>query len=305
MSLYNNIADKLASQAGSGFSMDSLLGGFIGDAATQLSRAVGGGALAAKAINLGAGIATQAATGLVNQHLSLRTQHQLGQGLGVLNDLLRGDWDSAGGRLLDSRVLSQLFPGMLGSLATQAAYWGQPTPLFGGISPAEAKRRYEAMLGESLCRQNLYLLEISSPLSAASEAHRFNLFTTSIDYSPFQLAAEKHKVGGAVLDSVQGCEAVELSLTTMDDQAGSLKRWFAAHHGAAVARNGTVGVPADYAMTIKIVHGSVTPESRYGGGYEDIGLFRPNTLEMRLSRQEDTVQELQMTFSQLDTFMRA
>ena len=95
----------------------------------------------------------------------------------------------------------------------------------------------------------------------------------------------------------------ELRLTTIDDQQGTLKRWFAAHHGAAAPRDGTVGVPDSYAITIKVVHAFITRGSNRGG-YEDIGMFRPANMALSLSRREDGLEEVQMSFSQLDTFMR-
>ena len=64
-----------------------------------------------------------------------------------------------------------------------------------------------------------------------------------------------------------------------------------------------MGTPAQYAIKIRVVHSFVTTGSNRGG-YEDIGLFRPSSLDVSLSRREDGLQEMQMTFSQLDTFMR-
>jgi hypothetical protein len=134
-------------------------------------------------------------------------------------------------------------------------------------------------------------------------SQRFNLFATEVEYEPFIVAGEKRRVGGAVIDAVQGAEHVELRLTTIDDQQGTLKRWFAAHHGAAAARDGTVGVPDSYAITIKVVHAFITRGSNRGG-YEDVGMFRPANMAVSLSRREDGLEEVQMSFSQLDTFMR-
>lgn len=300
MSLYNNIAESLSSSGLVGSirsGLDSALGGVAGSA----SKALGGSKLAQTVTNMGKSMASNAAMNLVNKYVPLKAQHAINAGAGAVGDLMRGDWDSAGMRLLDSGLLNNLLPGMSG-VASQTKFWGGPTPLFGGISPTEAKRIYDEMRGQRLSKKNLWLIEVSSHLQGDA-SQRFNLFATEVEYEPFVLAGEKRRVGGAVVDAVQGAEPVELRLTTMDDQTGSLKKWFAAHHGAAASRDGTVGVPDTYAITIKVVHSFITRDSNRGG-YEDIGLFRPVNLSVSLSRREDGLQEVQMTFSQLDTFMK-
>lgn len=300
MSLYNNIAENLSSQGLTGSirsGLDSALGGVAGSA----SKALGGSKLAQTVTNMGKSMASNAAMNLVNKYVPLKAQRAINMGAGAAGDLMRGDWDSAGMRLLDSGLLNDLLPGM-GGVASQTKFWGGPTPLFGGISPTEAKRIYDEMRGQRLSKKNLWLIEVSSRLQGDA-SQRFNLFATDVEYEPYILAGEKRRIGGAVVDVVQGAEPVELRLTTMDDQTGSLKKWFAAHHGKAASRDGTIGVPDSYAITIKVVHSFITRDSNRGG-YEDAGLFRPVNLSVSLSRREDGLQEVQMTFSQLDTFMR-
>lgn len=300
MSLYNNIAESL-SQGGLTGAVKSGLDSTLGGVASAATDALGGSKLAQTAVNMGKSMASNAAMNLVNKYVPLTAQRAINTGAGAVGDLLRGDWDAAGLRVLDSGLLNDLLPGM-GGVASQTRYWGSATPLFGGISPSEAKRIYDEMRGQTLAKKNLWLLEISSRL-AGDASQRFNLFATEVEYEPFNLSGDKRRVGGVMVDTVQGGEAVELRLTTLDDKVGSLKRWFAAHHGAASARDGTVGVPDAYAVTIKVVHAFITRDSSRGG-YEDIGLFRTGNMALSLSRREDGLQELQMTFSQLDTFMR-
>lgn len=301
MSLYSNVAASLSSKGLMG-SINSGINGALGGAVSGAASAMGGGKLATTLADMGGSMASNAAMNLVNKYIPLQAQRGLNIGAGMLGDVMNGDYEGAGMRLLDSGLLNNLFPGMSG-VASQAMYWGAATPLFGGISPTEARRIYDGMRGHRLSKKNLWLIEVSSKLMGSSELERFNLFATDVEYAPFTISGEKRKVGGAVVDSVQGGEPVELRLTTMDDQSGSLKKWFAAHHGAAAAEDGTVGVPASYAITIKVVHAFITRGSNRGG-YEDIGLFRPANLEFSLSRREDGLQEVQMTFSQLDTFMK-
>lgn len=300
MSLYNNIAEGLSGNGLFG-SISAGLNSALGAAGNAVSDVLGGGALAKRVTGIGQSMASNAVMNLVNKYIPLQAQRMINVGGGAIGDIMQGNWEGAGLRILDSGLLNDLLPGM-GGVASQAMYWGSPTPLLGGISPTEARNIYEDMRSQRFAKKNLWLLEVSSRLKG-DMSQRFNLFATEVEYEPFIITGEKRRVGGAVIDAVQGSEPVELRLTTIDDQQGTLKRWFAAHHGAASARDGTVGVPDSYAITIKVVHAFITRGSNRGG-YEDIGLFRPVNMAVSLSRREDGLEEVQMSFSQLDTFMR-
>lgn len=304
MSLYNNVAKSLSSEGLLG-SISSGLNSSLGGVADAASKALGGGKLAQAVTGMGKSAAANAAMGLVNKYVPIQAQRALNVGAGAVGDLMRGDLDSAGLRVLNSGLLNNLFPGMSG-IASQTMYWGTPVPLFGGITPKEARRIYDALRGQKLAKKNLWLIEVSSPLQG-DKSQPFNLFATEVEYAPFTISGEKRRVGGAVVDAVQGNEPVELRLTTMDDQVGTLKRWFENHAAKVAAEDGTVGVPAEYAIKITVVHSFVGLQSganEYKDNYRSVGLFRPANLELSLSRREDGLQEVQMTFSQLDTFMR-
>jgi len=297
VSLYNTISENL-SRGGLTGAARSGLGTAAGSAADAAKQALGGSKFGNALLKAGQNAAVTAGMNAVNRHIPAHARHAIDAGAAAVGDILRGDWDAA-----VFNVLRGLLPGIGGDLASQAAYWGRPTPLFGGISPREAKNIYDAMRGEHFAKKNLWLLEVKSALTGDAWNERFNLFATELEYAPFIIAGDKSRVGGSVVDMAQGCEPVELRLTTLDDAAGSIKQWFAAHHAAVAARDGTVGVPGQYAITFKIVHAFITRESNLGG-HENIGLYRPVNLDVSLSRREDGLQEVQMTFSQLDTFMR-
>ncbi|MBL8473826.1 MAG: hypothetical protein JNM98_18695 [Rhodocyclaceae bacterium] len=269
-----------------------------------MAGALGGGKLARTVASMGQSAAVNAAMGAVNKFVPVQAQRAVNVGAGAVGDLMRGDLDGAGLRLLGSGLLNQYLPGFGGGVASQIAFWETPTPLFGGISPNEAKRIYDDMRGQTLAKKNLWLLEVTSRLQGGglNMPDIFNLFATELEYAPLTLSGDKHHVGGAVIDAVRTSEPVELRLTTLDDTAGSLKKWFSAHCAAVVAADGTVSEPDAYAVKISVLHAFITSESNQGG-HEDIGLFRPANLDVSLSRREDGLQELQMTFMQLDTFM--
>lgn len=128
----------------------------------------------------------------------------------------------------------------------------------------------------------------------------FNLFATSVSYEPSTLAGEKVRLGGAVMDMVTGGEPVEMSITTMDDEVGTIKRWFDAKTSSAARPDGTIGLPRDYCVRMKVYHATPRPDKR---AYAAFLLMRPVTIRHELSRQEQALAELTLTFSQFDTFM--
>lgn len=301
MSLYNNIAHSLSRSGLTGaiFNEASSITKGIGDKAASM---MGGGELAKAIGTIGGAMARNVVINEVNKHIPIQHQRAINVGGQVIGDIMRGDISQAGLRVLDSGLLNEVLPGMSG-VAAQAMYWGRPTPLFGGITPTEAKRIYDEMRGVKLSKKNLFLIEVSSNLMGDMSPW-FNMFATDLDYSPHIIAGEKRRVGGSVIDAIQGSEPVDLRITTIDNQSGTIKTWFESHHSAVAAQDGTVGLPGSYAIKFKIVHSFITRDSDMGG-YRSIGRFRPANLEVNLSRREDALQEVQMAFSQIDTFVRA
>lgn len=297
MSLFNNVTQSLQKTGLMG-AVNSGIGGLLGKASSGLAGALGGGALASTVAGMGEVMVGSAVQGAINEHVPPVVRNALNVAGGAVGDAMGGNWAGAGLRVLDSSVIDSLFPDN-GGARSQSRYWSTPTPLFGGITPKEAKAIYEASRAESKAKKNLWLVEV---VSGVGGAERFNLFATEVEYAPHNIAGDKRRVGAATVDAVTGGEAVELRITTMDDAAGSLKRWFAAHAALVEHPDGTVGVPSEYKIGIRIIHGVVSSKQRVA--YEDKGLFRPVGVEYSLSRREDALQELQMTFTQLDTFMR-
>lgn len=300
MSLYNDVAKSLSQKGTIGAAISGATT-VTSDIAGRAANLMGGGELAKAISNIGAATATNVVRNAINEHIPIQAHRALNVGGGVVGDVLRGDINSAGLRILDSGLLNEFLPGM-SSVASQAMYWSRPNPLFGGITPAEAQQIYREMRYSSLSKKNLFLVEVSSELWGNWISPIMNMFATDIDYAPYIVSAEKRRVGGAVIDSVQGNEPVEMRITTMDDKFGSIKKWYIAHHNFAASSDGTVGVPKQYAIKFKISQSFITKESTPMDAYYDIGWFRPSNIEISLSRREDAMQEIQMTFSQIDTF---
>jgi len=309
MSLYNKIANQVAKRGLLPVAKNEInasIEGFSSGAVNNL----GGGALSQVVGNIGSSMAKNAASSALNKYIPPGMSSMIGTGAGVLSDVTNGNLSGAGLKILDSGLLKEFLPGMSGVVAQQR-YFNAPTPLLGGISPKEAKKIYSDIQSIKLCKKNLFLVEMSSNLtvngSPVSNSSRFNMFVTEIDYAPLTITGEKKKIGGAHVDITNSSDPVELRLTTLDSQYGELKNWFAAHCEAAASMDGTVGLPDNYKITIKIVHGFINNDTTPHDDkfyYKDQGLFRPANMEISLSRTENGLQEIQLSFVQLDTFMR-
>lgn len=185
-------------------------------------------------------------------------------------------------------------------LAVRELFLNTENPLMGGLTPLQAvdlisrsPRRAQA---------NLFVVSVT-PIDSSAEnvSDSFNMLCTNAEYSPFTVSGEYQNVGGAKVSTIAGNEAVELTLTTNDDMSGTLKRWFAQMSARAAAGDGTVGVPASYGIRIAITHafaGGDIPDA----AYTDEGVYRTANLALSTRRGENALAELNMTFSQLDTF---
>lgn len=173
-------------------------------------------------------------------------------------------------------------------------------PLFGGVTLKRAKEIHREAVATPWARKNLFHVTVDSPIAIGNGATNiFNLFCIGADYSPITLTGTKHAIGTSVVDVLKATESIDLRLTTLDDTAGTLKSWFTNLARLAAPSDGTVNVPADFATRFTIRHAFIDGER----GFPDRALFRPGALETSLSRTDQGMQELTMTFVQLDTFM--
>lgn len=287
-----------------------------------------GAAAAGMAANVAMNAGSKLAKNLVNKFIPANIQAGFGVAKGMIGDYNKaGDEGGLGGVGLGlMSKYGSMVPGQ-SSVASQTKYWRKKIPLWGGITPVEAAEIYDDMQSfqNKFAKKNLFLVQVKSKYDDKNSTSTviskiFNMFVTELDYAPFTLIGEKRKVGSASIDSVQASEPVTLRITTIDDINGTIKKWFFSHVSAAANADGTVGVPDDYAIEFKIYHSVIsetqatdkkmmtykkdgTEDGWIYPSYRDIGLFRPANLEFNLSRREDGLQEIQMTFEQLDTFM--
>lgn len=132
-----------------------------------------------------------------------------------------------------------------------------------------------------------------------SVPYLFNLFATDVSYSE-SLGGDKVVVGGVSLDKLHGREPVEVEITTMDDEVGTLKRWFAGKLKQAAPGNGTVGLPDDYCIRVTIYHATGKATAQAFGTHLRM---RPASIQHDLSRSDSELERIRMTFTQFDPFI--
>lgn len=131
----------------------------------------------------------------------------------------------------------------------------------------------------------------------------FNMLATEINYTPFSIEADQYNVGSAIIDGVKSSQQAEISITTMDDEQGTIKRFFKQQASAMIHKDGTVGVLLDGLVEIRVLHAFVSDNTNQGG-FEETIIARPVGIEYDFSRREDALQEFTMRFIQTDTFIQ-
>jgi hypothetical protein len=181
-------------------------------------------------------------------------------------------------------------------------------PLLGGMTLRDARETYEQLRDAQLARRNLFYIRVIDynppPVEYADGAYftsLFNLFAVDVSYAPSTLTGEKVPLGSQSLDRLTGSEAVDLSITTMDDSRGSLKRWFDGKVAQAAHSDGTFGLPSEYWVDIECYH--ATPQAREDA-YKINLRMRPQNTQHDLSRRDQAMSEVVMTFTQADTFLK-
>lgn len=259
----------------------------------------------------GFGVALDAAStiamGLAKQHVPRGIAPALNIAPNMFKQAMSGDITGALLTGVNSGLLDSAFP-WLGNAEALAYYMSRPTPLLGGITPMAAQMMMAESINTNFAKKNLFLVSVFEPAGvgglqcvAGGDMSTFNLFCTDLSYAPNTIAGDKHRVGAAQVDSVVSSEPIEFRITTLDDQQGSLKKWFRSKASAAVHRDGTVGVPAEYLVQFKIIHAFITEGTAINAHIDKVWV-RPASIEFDLSRKDDALQELQMSFTQHDTF---
>lgn len=229
---------------------------------------------------------------------------------GALSKALSGDYLGAGLNALGQTGLGKAVNGALtGSTATSLLYETMNLPLLGGITPFEARQILQDIQATNYARKNLFFLELLDyfPANGGAQGQSsglFNLFATAVSFEPSTVSGEAVNIGSAQMDGVHGSERTDIHITTLDDAYGSIQRWYDTRFMALAHDDGTVGVPADYLVQVRLLQAAVndTTMKRYGG-LERIWVMRPAAISIELDRGDQQLQQIQLTFTQFDTFM--
>lgn len=196
----------------------------------------------------------------------------------------------------------------------------RPNELMGWLTPRQVAEIQSLVRQAGPVRKNLFCIRIADPNPPAMEmtgtaagagvAGLFDLLAMDVSYSPITLTGDKVPVGSAVMDKVTGIDPVEVQVTTIDDEAGTLKRWFEAKCGQVVNRDGTFNPQGKFAFEMEIVHGiphdhgisPALPLENVAKAYSNRFRVRPVSIQCEMSRRDQALQELQMTFTQVDTW---
>lgn len=177
----------------------------------------------------------------------------------------------------------------------------EPTPLLGGISLKQAREIFDECVETNWQKKNLWFVAVTN--LSDGEPININLFATDISYPGFNVVGDAVLVGGGSFDLPTNSERREIRVTTMDDDYGTLKRWFKDRHDRMFNPDGTMNPPADYLFRVDIVHARVTDRlAADDDPFWDSFIVRAGTIENDLSRREDQLAEFQMSFVQYDTF---
>jgi hypothetical protein len=229
---------------------------------------------------------------------------------GALSKALSGDFVGAGLSALSKTGIGKTVNAALtDSAATSLLYETMDIPLLGGITPFEARQILQDIQSTNYARKNLFFLEILDYFSGNGGAQGqssglFNLFATNVSFGPCTATGEAVNIGSAQMDGVHASERTEMRITTLDDSYGSIQRWFETRFNGLAHDDGTFGVPADYLVQVRLLQAALNDSvmQRYGG-LERVWVMRPGQIDLELDRADQQLQQVQLSFTQFDTFM--
>lgn len=146
-------------------------------------------------------------------------------------------------------------------------------------------------------------LKVSSSAIAPIALKTFDLLALDVSYGP-SLAGDHVQVGSSFLDRPAGRNPTEMQITTMDDEAGTIKRWVEMKTAQLARSDGTFGLPAEYLVTIEVFHAIPSDQvPGYTGAYSKKMRMRVVSSQHDLSRRDQALSECQLQFQEFDPFM--
>lgn len=262
----------------------------------------------------------------------------LAQAKNGLSSVLNNDYVSTGlGAINQATGLYQNVKGLIGAAKSFLAdpYQVVPNPLLGGYSRKETQKLANKALKTAYAKNNLFLVRLIDPnyptrsgktmffpdsFDASQEPDRvWDLFAMGVSFNPIAITGDAIKLGMLQGDSIQQSERVEIRMTFFDNTIGTIKRYLSAKKNQMINKDGTANPPSNYFINLMIIHLDQTVGTTKIGN-KTIGLFdedtlinksyikheyivRVSSLDIDLNKREDSLQELQVTFTEVDPFM--
>lgn len=131
----------------------------------------------------------------------------------------------------------------------------------------------------------------------------FDMLAVDVSYGT-ELVADHVQIGSSFIDRPTGRNPTDLTITTMDDEAGTLKRWVNGKINQVARPDGTFGLPAEYLCGVEIVHAIPSDQvAGYEAAYSKALRLRVQSINVDLSRRDQALAEYTIVFSQFDHFM--
>ena len=214
-----------------------------------------------------------------------------------------------------------------------------PNPLLGGYSRKEVQKLTNKAIRTAYAKNNLFLVRLTDPhyptrtgevkvfpygFDASQQPEKiWDLFAMGVSYNPIAITGDAIKLGLLHGDAIQQSERVEIRMTFFDNSIGTIKRYLLAKKKQMINADGTGNVPDSYGFFIQIIHLDQTvgaTEIGFAEHKKRIGVFdeekliegsyikhkyfvRVASLDVDLNKREDSLQELQVTFTEIDPFM--
>lgn len=182
---------------------------------------------------------------------------------------------------------------------------GETIHYTGNLSVSQLLENYQATNADRLSRKNFFLLEVNdksgyAPTSNGERLSMFNLFCTDLSFQSFDIQGEAVQVGSIELDKLGSSARTSMTLNVYDDEVGTIKRWVEQKALLSASSDGTFMPPSYYVFDVRVVFGTNLALENY---YEQLFTMRVQTMPHELSRNEHGLEELQLTFVQVDTCM--
>jgi hypothetical protein len=261
-----------------------------------------------------------------------------------------GDWQGAIQQMVNGGLLSQISPEL--DLMTSGERYAQtPNYLLGGITPRELHTIYLDHVNLGIARKNVFLVVFvdnaskrvgsaasniggssSVITSAASRVADYalknlfeqslssslgfslNMFVTDISMSNMtNLSGNTHQVGAGTIDAPNSASLTDISMTTYDDENGTIKKLFGALATKTIHQDGTVGLPCDYEFGIRVIPAFTSEQASQGLMGAILGNaamqgrplefnVRFESIDVEYSRSANEPETVRINLKQTDTF---